>query len=158
MCVCLLDLAHATFPYFGGYEPLTDVTEHSKIDLDLIDIIGNIGGTCGAPCLLSATCPATSDAAEGTGCNYDGLVRAFPSGDTCQWGNDKVLDSGTCTATSNAYDIWLQGQNSAKSSAMRKISAFASGAADKSSGHGVDYKDNKYIAIMNKYWKSKGLD
>ena len=68
MGVCLLDLAHATFPYFGGYEPLTDVTEHSKIDLDLIDIIGNIGGTCGAPCLLSATCPATSVAAEGTGC------------------------------------------------------------------------------------------
>ena len=81
MCVCLLDLAHATFPYFGGYEPLTDVTEHSKIDLDLIDIIGNIGGTCGAPCLLSATCPATSVAAEGTGCNYDGSTLAFPSGD-----------------------------------------------------------------------------
>ena len=157
MGVCFLDLARATLTYFGGYEPLTDVTEHSEIDLDLINIMGNLGGTCGASCALK-DCSATSVATDGTGCNYDGSLLAFPSGNTCQWGNDKVLDSGTCTATSNAYDIWLQGQNSAKSSAMRKISAFASGAADKSSGHGVDYKNNKYIAIMNKYWKSKGLD
>ena len=89
MGVCLLDLACATFPHFGGYEPLTDVTEHSKIDLDLIDIIGNIGGTCGAPCLLSATCPATSVAAEGTGCNYDGSTLAFPSGEHCKFSPDE---------------------------------------------------------------------
>jgi len=164
MGVCLLDLAHATFPYFGGYEPLTDVTEHSKIDLDLIDIIGNIGGTCGAPCLLSATCPATSDAAEGTGCNYDGSTLAFPSGEHCKFSPDEpknVLLSGiTCNESSNAYDIWLNGQHSDKGvkKGIRKISGFASGAAAKSSGHGVDYKDNKYITIMNKYWKSKGLD
>ena len=135
------------------------MTAHSKIDLDLIDIIGNIGGTCGSSCTLKDCDPSTSVAAEGTGCNYDGSTMAFPSGTTCQWGEDKTLDGGsTCTATSNAYDIWLEGQNSAKSSAMRKISGFASGAAAKSSGHGVDYKDNKYITIMNKYWKSKGLD
>ena len=164
MGVCLLDLAQATFPYFGGYEPLTDVTEHSKIDLDLIDIIGNIGGTCGAPCLLSATCPATSVAAEGTGCNYDGSTLAFPSGDHCEFSPDEpkneLLSGITCDENSNAYDIWLNGQHSDKGveKGIRKISGFASGAAAKSSGHGVDYKDNKYIAIMNKYWKSKGLD
>ena len=164
MGVCLLDLACATFPYFGGYEPLTDVTEHSKIDLDLIDIIGNIGGTCGAPCLLSATCPATSVAAEGTGCNYDGSTLAFPSGDHCKFSPDEpkneLLSGITCDESSNAYDIWLNGQHSDKGvkKGIRKISGFASGAAAKSSGHGVDYKDNKYITIMNKYWKSKGLD
>ncbi|CAL6423871.1 unnamed protein product [Bathycoccus prasinos] len=164
MGVCLLDLAHATFPYFGGYEPLTDVTEHSKIDLDLIDIIGNIGGTCGAPCLLSATCPATSVAAEGTGCNYEGSILAFPSGDHCKFSPDEpkneLLSGITCDESSNAYDIWLNGQHSDKGvkKGIRKISGFASGAAAKSSGHGVDYKDNKYITIMNKYWKSKGLD
>ena len=158
MGVCFLDLARATFTYFGGYEPLTNVTEHSEIDLDLINIMANLGGTCGASCALK-DCSATSVAADGTGCKYDGSTMAFPSGTTCQWGDDKELDGdSTCTATSNAYDIWLQGQNSEKSSAMRKISAFASGAATKSSGHGVDYKNNKYIAIMNKYWKSKGLD
>ena len=164
MGVCLLDLAQATFPYFGGYEPLTDVTEHSKIDLDLINIIGNLGGTCGAPCLLSATCPATSVAAEGTGCNYVGSTLAFPSGDHCEFSPDEpkneLLSGITCDENSNAYDIWLNGQHSDKGveKGIRKISGFASGAAAKSSGHGVDYKDNKYIAIMNKYWKSKGLD
>ena len=164
MGVCLLDLAQATFPYFGGYEPLTDVTEHSKIDLDFINIIGNLGSTCGAPCLLSATCPATSVAAEGTGCNYDGSTLAFPSGDHCEFSPDEpkneLLSGITCDESSNAYDIWLNGQHSDKGveKGIRKISGFASGAAAKSSGHGVDYKDNKYIAIMNKYWKSKGLD
>ena len=31
------------FPYFGGYEPFTDVIEHSRIDLDLINIKKNLG-------------------------------------------------------------------------------------------------------------------
>merc|ERR1711934_728555 len=40
---------------------------------------------------------------------------------------------------------------------------FVSGAKDKASGNSpatkdVAYKDNKFIAIMNKYWKSKSLD
>merc|ERR1711990_813217 len=141
------------------YEPLTNVTEHSEIDLDLINIMDNLGKTCGASCLLSATCPATSSAADGTGCGYDGSTMKFPSGTTCQWGDNKELDgNSTCTATSNAYDIWLQGQNSEKSSAMRKISAFASGAATKGASASVPYRENKYIAIMNNYWKSKGLD
>jgi len=142
---------------FGGYEALTDVTEHSEIDLDLINIMGNLGGTCGATCTLK-DCSATSVAADGTGCKYDGSTMEFPSGTTCQWGDDKVLDSGTCDVNAKAYDIWLNGQNSAKSSAMRKISAFASGAATKGASASVPYKDNKYIAIMNNYWKSKGLD
>ena len=145
----------STFPYLGGYEPLTNVTEHSEIDLDLINIKENLGETCGASCELG-DCSAPSSAAGGTGCNYDGSTMAFPSGTTCQWGDNKELDgNSTCTATSNAYDIWLQGQNSEKSSAMRKISAFASGAATKGASASVPYRDNKYIAIMNKYWKKK---
>ena len=139
MGVCFLDVARATFSYFGGYEPLTNVTEHSEIDLDLINIMANLGGTCGASCALK-DCSATSVAADGTGCNYDGSILAFPSGDTCQWGNDKVLDSGTCTATSNAYDIWLEGQNSEKSSAMRNIADFALGAATKGDGASVPFR------------------
>ena len=133
------------------------MTEHSEIDLDLINIMGNLGGTCGASCALK-DCSATSVATDGTGCNYDGSTVEFPSGTTCQWGEDKVLDSGTCDVNANAYDIWLNGQNSAKSSAMRNIAAFASGAAIKGASASVPYKNNKYIAIMNKYWKSKGLD
>jgi len=89
---------------------------------------------------------------------------AFPSGEHCKFSPDEpknvLLPGITCDESSNAYDIWLNGQHSDKGvkKGIRKISGFASGAAAKSSGHGVDYKDNKYITIMNKYWKSKGLD
>ena len=41
---------------------------------------------------------------------------------------------------------------------MRNIADFASGAETKGDGSSVPYRDNKYIAIMNKYWESKGLD
>ena len=84
---------------FGGYEPLTNVIEHSEIDLDLINIMGNLGETCGASCELE-------DCSGTPGCKYDGSVMG-----PCQWGVDKVLPSGTfCNDTSNAYDIWREGQ------------------------------------------------
>ena len=38
---------------------------------------------------------------------------------------------------------------------MRNIADFASGAETKGDGSSVPYRDNKYIAIMNKYWKKK---
>ena len=41
---------------------------------------------------------------------------------------------------------------------MRNIADFALGAATKGDGASVPYRDNRYIAIMNKYWESKGLD
>ena len=127
MGVCLLDVARATFPYLGGYEPFTDVIEHSKIDLDLFNIKKNLGETCGASCELGATCPATSSAADGTGCGYDASDMKFPRGTTCQWGGDKVLDSGTCDDTSNAYDIWHEGQNSKKVFRHEKYCRFCLG-------------------------------
>ena len=77
MGVCLLDVARATFPYFGGYEPFTDVIEHSKIDLDLFNIKKNLGETCGASCELE-------DCSGTPGCKYDGSVMEFPRGSTCQ--------------------------------------------------------------------------
>ena len=48
-------------------------------------------------------------------------------------------------------------------SSTRAIREFASEAKTKASGNSpsmedVDYKDNKFVAIMNKYWKSKNLD
>ena len=46
---------------------------------------------------------------------------------------------------------------------MLTIRGFVSEAKTKASGNSpstqdVDYTDNKFIAIMNKYWKSKNLD
>ena len=144
MGVCFLDVARATFSYFGGYEPLTNVTEHAEIDLDLINIMANLGETCGASCELKV-CSGTP------GCKYDGSVMEFPRGNTCQWNGTKLDSGSSCTNTSNAYDIWLEGQNSEKSSAMRNIAAFASGAATKGASASVPYRNKRYIAIMNYY-------
>ena len=67
----------ATFKYFAGYEPQTNVTAPSRIDLDLEDIVSSLGGTCGVSCLLK-DCDAETVAAKGDGCNYDGSIVPWP--------------------------------------------------------------------------------
>ena len=155
------------YRHIAGYKPLTDVSEHARIDRDVEFIIAGLGGSCKETCELM-DCSQPSDKDTGTGCNYDGATVAFPRGDTCQWTGLELSASGTCTVldTANydhardakAYDVWLNGANSAKSSAMRTIAGFASGAATKGDGASVSYRDNKYISVMNEYWKMKGLD
>merc|ERR1711935_1250622 len=118
-----------------------------RIDLDLeaITTATNIGGTCGSSCKLSDCSVATTVTADGTGCNYDGTTLSWP------------------TTADGSFDIWTNGEYSMKSASLRKIRDFASKAKDKKSGNNpatndVAYKANKFIAIMNKYWKSKSLD
>merc|ERR1712164_223940 len=137
----------STIEDYAGYEPITDVTMHSRIDLDLeaITTAANIGGTCGSSCKLSDCSVATTVMADGTGCNYDGTTLLWP------------------TTADGSFDIWTNGEHSKKSTSMRTIRGFVSGAKTKASGNSpstqdVAYKDNKFIAIMNKYWKSKNLD
>jgi len=157
----------ATIQYMAGYEPLTDVSEHAEIDLDLQHIIAGLGGTCGNQCALS-DCSQTSDKDTGIGCKYDVVTLAFPKGDTCQWDGLRLPVPGSCSvqdpanydhiSDAKAFDVWLNGANSQKSSGMRAISGFASGAATKGDGAKVAYRDNKHISVMNDYWKIKGLD
>ena len=75
------------------------------------------------------------------GCNYDGSTMEF---DHLSVGRRQGT-SGTCY-TSNV----LASKAESEKSSEKFPALFAPGAATKSSGHGVDYKDNKYIAIMNK--------
>ena len=142
-----VDTVSSTIEDYAGYEPITDVTMHSRIDLDLeaITTAANIGGTCGSSCKLSDCSVATTVMADGTGCNYDGTTLPWP------------------TTADGSFDIWTNGEHSKKSTSMRTIRGFVSGAKTKASGNSpstqdVAYKDNKFIAIMNKYWKSKNLD
>merc|ERR1712159_122060 len=142
-----VDTVSSTIEDYAGYEPITDVTMHSRIDLDLEEITtaANIGGTCGSNCKLSDCSVAATVMAEGTGCNYDGTTLPWP------------------TTAEGSFDIWTNGEHSKKSTSMRTIRGFVSGAKTKASGNSpstqdVAYKDNKFIAIMNKYWKSKNLD
>merc|ERR1711935_6795 len=130
----------------GGVRAVNCVAMHSRIDLDLeaITSLPNIGKTLGAEGKLS-DCSVTSDKALGAGCNYDGTTVAFP--DTAD----------------GSVDIWTNGEYSTKKTSMRTIKGFASGAKEKASKNepatkDVAYKANMFIAIMNKYWKSKNLD
>lgn len=201
ICVStLIQPGAAAFTYLAGYEPLTDVVEHSEIDLDAKAIMATgsaslttkdasdnniqtnygdgLGGTCGATCLVGATC-VTADASSGEGCGF-GVVDSseampFPcTGDFSTGAAGKpgavghaanVAKASPCIGPSLAYasnvlayDIWKGGKNSA----TRSLAGFSYGAETKSSGNGmstdVDYKDNKHIAIMNAYWKNKGLN
>lgn len=143
-CALVPSALAVTSPYLAGYEPMTDVTEHSEIDLDLKHIIEGLGETCGSACALS-DCRAPSDKTTGFGCGYDGADMAFPQND------------------GDAYHIWKNGQNSSKTSGMRTLMGFASGAAAKCSKvngvcEGVRYEDNVFISKMNAYWKTKGLN
>ena len=155
------------YRHIAGYEPLTDVSEHAQIDRDLEFIIAGLGGSCGNQCALK-DCSQPSNKDTGVGCNYDGGIVRFPRGDTCQWTGVELSASSTCsvldvanydhTRDAKAYDVWRNGANSAKTSAMRAISAFASGAATKGSTAAVPYRNNKHISVMNEYWKMKGLN
>jgi len=145
----------ATYKYFAGYEPLTNVTKHSMIDLDLADIVSGLGVNCAEDlkdCSGTTNCPTNS-------CEYVSGTMEFPSTDgNCEFTVSGGAKTGTSPACSNSYDIWAHGKNSVKTSGMRSIAGFASGAATKGSSASVPYKANAFISIMNKYWKSKGLD
>jgi len=121
----------ATYTYIAGYEPQSDVVQHSRIDLDMEDIVDLLPDNDGGSLLDCSAC-------------------------------DYESDSTNIAALEEAYYIWTNGKNSAKSSSNRSIAGFASGAETKSSGNSedtdVDYKDNSFISVMNDYWASKNLD
>lgn len=144
----------ATYQYFAGYEPLSNVTHHSMIDLDLKDIMAGLGSNCGEDlndCSATPACP-------GNACQYSADDMSYPTeAAQCAF---TVADYAktNAPACSNSYDIWMDGKNSLKDDSVRSISKFASGAESKGSDAAIPYKDNAFIKVMNEYWESKGLD
>merc|ERR1711990_51254 len=123
--------AAVTPVHIAGYEPASDVIQHSRIDLDVDNIIND---------LPSKNSGDINDCTDNK-CNFNGATLSGEAGDS--------------------YSVWTNGKYSKKSSGLRTIRGFASGAATKSSGNAatdVDYKDNGFISVMNAYWKKKGLD
>ena len=119
------------YTYIAGYVPQTDVVQHSRIDLDVDKIISSLPDRNGGDI----------NDCTGNKCNFNGATLSGEAGDS--------------------YSVWTNGEFSAKSSGLRTIRGFASGAATKSSGNAatdVDYKDNGFIRVMNAYWKKKGLN
>ena len=121
-----------SYTYIAGYEPQSDVVQHSRIDLDVDSIINDLPARNGGD---------INDCSSNN-CNYDGTTMSGEAGDS--------------------YSVWTAGEFSTKSSGIRNIRDFAKNAATKSSGNDaatdVDYKDNGFISVMNAYWKKKGLD
>merc|ERR1719359_199133 len=117
--------------HIAGYEPASDVIQHSRIDLDVDNIIND---------LPSKNSGDINDCADNK-CNFNGATLTGEGGDS--------------------YSVWTNGRYSKKSSGLRTIRGFASGAETKSSGNAatdVDYKDNGFISVMNAYWNKKGLN
>ena len=121
---------------------MTDVTEHSEIDLDLKHII-----------------EASEIARRLRAVHLQGALRTRPRASdadtTAQtWRSPRTMATRICTKN---------GQNSSKTSGLRTLMGFASGAAVKCSKvngvcEGVRYEDNVFISKMNAYWKTKGLN
>jgi len=130
MSKCIM-LVLGTYTYIAGYEPQSDVVQHARIDLDVQAIISLLPDADGGDL---KECPGNS-------CDWDSTYR------------DELMD---------AWYIWENGKFSAKSNSNRSIGGFSKGAETKSSGNNpatdVNYKDNKYISVMNAYWSSKGLN
>ena len=98
-------LAQQAYTYIAGYEPQSDVTEHSQIDLDVQDIIDGLPAKNGK---------LVNDCA-GNYCNYDGTTMSGEAGDF--------------------YDRWTNGKHSTKTVGIRNIRDFAKNAATKCSGN-----------------------
>jgi len=127
----LIACISGTYTYIAGYEPQSDVVEHSKIDLDVQEIISLL---------------PKNDNGDLNDCGK------------CDWATNDTLNDNLMAAR----DIWLDGKNSLKTSSIRNIAGFSSGAEDKKSGNDdvrdVMYRDNSYISVMNEYWESKNLN
>lgn len=127
---CIM-LAVGTYTYIAGYEPQSDVEQHSRVDLDVQAIIN---------LLPSADGGDLSDC-TGTHCDWDS---AYPNETMAAW---YIWENGKYSAKS--------GSNRSIGGFSKGAASKSSGNDNESD---VDYKDNAYISVMNAYWSDKGLD
>lgn len=127
--IALSIFATGTYTYIAGYEPQSDVVEHSEIDLDVLDIINLLPS---ADSGLLEDC-AACDWEE----NYqEQVLKAFDI-----WENGK---NSAKTSTNRSIAGFSSGAETKESG----------NGVDTD----VAYRDNIYIATMNNYWERKGLD
>ena len=126
----------ATYTYIAGYEPQSDVVEHSKIDLDLQEIVNRMPSNVGVDL----------NACSGQHCNWGGNTNTM-----------NAPSNGRCQHCVTAYDIYRYGKHSNKTSTKRTL--YGMGSKQKSSGNSatvdVDMVNNPAIKIMNSYWNDK---
>jgi len=125
-----LRIASGTYTYIAGYEPQSNVVEHSEIDLDVRDIIS---------LLPLADSGLLEDC---TACDWDtdyedDILRAFD-----------IWENGRNSNKTNSIMRSIAGFSSGAET------------KESNNGVDTDvaYRDNVYIATMNGYWERKGLD
>lgn len=120
-----------TYTYIAGYEPQSEVVQHSRIDLDVQDIISLLPSSDGGALNDCEDCDWESDLGK-----RDNLDRACDI-----WKNGKNSMKSSSNRTIAGFS-----------------SGAATKSSGNSVDTDVDYKDNSYISVMNNYWGSKGLD
>jgi len=120
-----------TYTYIAGYEPQSDVVEHSELDLDVRDIIN----------LLPEADTGNLEDCSGTHCDWDSLYRDDVMAAWQIWHDGKNSAKSDSTRTIAGFSSGAQ----TKASGNNVVTD-------------VDYKDNTYISVMNEYWYSKGLN
>jgi hypothetical protein len=119
----------ATYTYIAGYEPQSDVVEHSQIDLDVEEIIKYLPSNDGG------------DLEDCTSCDWDSVYHEniMIAWDIWENGNNSLKNSSIRSIAGFA-----KGAETKESG--------------NDENNDVAYRDNAYISVMNDYWESKGLN
>jgi len=126
----LVSCISATYTYIAGYEPQSNVVEHTEIDLDVQEIIS---------LLPAADSGDLNDCAK---CDWDGAdlnANLLEARDI--WENGKHSTKTNSIRTIAGFSSGAETKESGND-ATRDVA----------------YRDNSYISVMNEYWESKGLN
>merc|ERR1712216_763738 len=171
----LANTASAQYNYIAGYEPRSDVVQHSLVDLDIKDIISSFPKWKGGSSIYNGG--LVNDCTTGAeACNWNGGSSLYPTlwdsacTHTCPLSTSTTANQGkTCTlSTANAclstYGIYKYGKGSfkansgSKNATMRTLRGFATSLGGKGASARVAAKNNPFINKMNKYWAKQGLN
>jgi len=124
-------LALGTYTYIAGYEPQSDVVQHSRIDLDVQAIIN----------LLPAANGGTLNDCQGDSCVWDSVDHDDIMAAWDIWENGNFSSKNTSMRSIGGFSKGAETKSS-----------------NNGLDSDVDYKDNAYISVMNEYWLHKGLN
>jgi len=117
-----------TYTYIAGYEPQSDVVEHSQIDLDVRDIINLLPDA------------DTGELEDCTNCDWDSVYHDDIMEAWYIWENGK---NSAKNSSNRSIGVFSKGAETKESG---------------NSVDDVAYRDNSYIYVMNDYWERKGLN
>ncbi|ABO98622.1 predicted protein [Ostreococcus lucimarinus CCE9901] len=169
----LANTASAQLTYIAGYEPRSNVVQHSQVDLDIRDIISSFPKWKGGDSIYNGGLLNDCTTVAGA-CNWNGTSSLYPTlwDGTCTHtcpAADSANPGQKCTLSAadaclSTYGIYKYGKGSFKgnnkddAASMRTLRGFATKLGDKGASARVAAKNNPFINKMNKYWAKQGLN